>query len=222
MQQPSLKIAPSLLSADFSRLADQVQVSEAGGADWHHCDIMDGHFVPNITFGPLILKAVKKVATKPLDVHFMITDPLKYIDPFVDAGADYITFHVEIAERPEKVIEAIRAKKIGCGITLRPSTPFDRILPFIQSVDMVLIMTVEPGFGGQKIIREVFPNIRRLRELGFKGELQIDGGISLETIQDVVALGANNLVAGSAVYGSPDPAGAVRALKAKAAAVLKS
>jgi ribulose-phosphate 3-epimerase len=206
VSQHPVRIAPSLLSADFSVLADEVRVVEAGGADWLHLDVMDGHFVPNLTFGPFIVAAVKKVATRPLDVHLMITDPWQYRDAFLDAGADHFTFHVEVADRGDAVglLEAVRARGCKAGMSLQPDTEPARLQPYLPHLDLVLVMSVFAGFGGQKFMPEVLPKVPALRRLGFEGEITIDGGIGPQTIARAAAAGVNVFVAGSAVFGATD------------------
>jgi ribulose-phosphate 3-epimerase len=207
-------IAPSLLSCDFSQVGAEVKEVEQAGAEWLHLDIMDGHFVPNITIGPLVVKAIRKVTGLFLDVHLMIEDPLKYAPAFARAGADLINFHIEAAPEPEKVIEEIRRLGKKAGVTIKPNTPVDSIRNVLDKVDMVLIMSVEPGFAGQQFMPEVLPKVTYLRELmGPQADIQIDGGITLETVGEAARAGANNFVAGSAVFGKSDRAAAVAGLR---------
>lgn len=213
-------IAPSILAADFSKLGEEVRAVEAAGADMIHVDVMDGHFVPNLTFGPPVVAAIKKVASRPLDVHLMITDPWKYRDPFLDAGADAFTFHVEVAERGDAhgLIEAVKARSVLAGMSLQPDTPVERLRPFLDRLDLVLIMSVFAGFGGQKFMPEVVGKARALRRWGFRGEISMDGGIALPTIAESAAGGTNVFVAGTAVFGAPDRKARIAELRARAEA----
>ena len=200
-----VKIAPSILSADFARLGQEVAEAEAGGADYIHVDVMDGHFVPNITIGPLVVKAVRRATSLPLDVHLMIEAPERYLSDFCDAGANGLTVHVETCPHLHRTIEQI--KDLGCraGVTLNPSTPPSSLEEILPYVDLVLVMTVNPGFGGQSFIEGTLSKIRRVRamldELGSEAELEVDGGIDEETTPLVVKAGATVLVAGSAIFG---------------------
>ncbi len=212
-------IAPSILSADFGRLADDVQAVEAAGADWIHVDVMDGHFVPNITIGPLVADAVRKATSLPVDVHLMIESPDMYLEDFVKAGADRITVHQETCPHLHRTLQRIRDLGALPGVALNPSTPLATLQDVIPYLELVLVMTVNPGFGGQAFIPTSTKKIRAARELLEKegrGEvpIQVDGGVGPETASRVVGAGANVLVAGSAVFGHPDGAGeGVRALR---------
>jgi ribulose-phosphate 3-epimerase len=201
-------IAPSILSADFGRLAEEVRDVEAGGADYIHVDVMDGHFVPNITLGPLIVKAVRASTRLPLDVHLMIDNPERYIDDFVRAGADYITVHAEASRHLHRTIQRIKEHGIKAGVALNPHTPLEIIKHVIPEVDLVLLMTVNPGFGGQSFIPAVLDKIRELRLLADKYkpelEIEVDGGIQPETARACREAGANVLVAGSGIYDQPN------------------
>lgn len=206
-------IAPSILSADFGRLAAHVQEVEAAGADWIHVDVMDGHFVPNITIGPLVAHAVSQATDLPLDVHLMIEEPDRYLGPFVDAGADRITVHQEACPHLHRTLQEIRGLGAVAGVALNPATPVDCLRDVVQDLEMVLIMTVNPGFGGQKFIPRSPTKLGQLeallREEGRGGlDIQVDGGIDETTAPVVVGAGANVLVAGSAVFGHPDGASA--------------
>jgi ribulose-phosphate 3-epimerase len=215
-----LRIAPSLLAADFTKLGDEVRSVEAGGADWLHLDVMDGHFVPNLTFGPFVCAAIDKVATKPLDVHLMITDPWQYADAFLDAGADCLTFHVEVAGRGDAhaLLRRIRARGAKAGLSLQPDTPVEALRPFVADLDLVLVMSVFAGFGGQKFLPDVLPKVAALRAMGFQGEVSMDGGIGPGTIAAAAKAGVNVFVAGTAVFGAPDRAARITELRQLAAA----
>ena len=206
-------IAPSILSADFSKLGDEIRAVDKAGADWIHVDVMDGHFVPNITIGPLVVKSVRPVTKLPLDVHLMIDNPEKYVESFARAGSDMITFHIEsLGEDPKEVIRLIRYFKKKVGVSIKPKTELKLIEPILQSVDMVLIMTVEPGFGGQEFIFDCLPKIEQLRKI-FKKDIQVDGGINELTAKEIIEKGANVIVAGSAVFGAKDYAAAIKKLR---------
>ena len=199
-----IKIAPSILSADFGRLAEQVAEAEHAGADYVHVDIMDGHFVPNITMGPLVVSAVRRATSLPLDVHMMIESPERYVDEFVDAGADIITVHVEACTHLHRVVHQIRESGAKAGTAINPATPPSAVDEVLADLDQVLVMTVNPGFGGQAFIHGVVDKIRRVRarldSLGLPADLEVDGGISAATARTAVDAGARVLVAGSAIY----------------------
>ena len=220
----SILLAPSILSADFARLGDAVAAAERGGADLIHVDVMDGHFVPNITIGPPVVKSLKRVAKVPLDVHLMIADPDKYIGPFADAGASMISVHVEVLPHLHRTIHAIKALGVKAGVVLNPSTPVVDISEVAGDVDFVLIMSVNPGFGGQTFIPRSESKVAEVRALldsaGNFGAIEIDGGIDITTVGRVVKAGARMLVAGNAIFGSADPERAARELKAAAIAAL--
>jgi len=211
----TVKIAPSLLSADFARLAEEIDRVEAAGADWLHLDVMDGHFVPNLTFGPAVVKAVRRVTKLPLDVHLMIERPADFIVPFAEAGADYLTVHVETGGDLKRVLGRIREMGVHPAVSLNPPTPLEAVEPYLSLVDMVLVMSVNPGFAGQEFIRDVLPKLRALsgRPRGYI--LEIDGGINRDTAAEAAAAGAEVLVAGSAVFGATDPAAAIAAIRAR-------
>lgn len=215
MNMPSLKIAPSILSADFARLRDEIEMVSVAGADLLHLDVMDGHFVPNITFGPCVVEAVKKVTSIPLDVHLMITDAEKYLKTFVAAGSDWITFHIEAVANPHQFIEQAKNLGVKVGVSLKPLTPVTALKEILPEVDLILIMSVEPGFGGQKFQSAVLSKITELRQqYQFLADISIDGGINLETAPLAVEAGANILVAGSAIFHADDPESVIRKFKA--------
>ncbi len=209
----AVKIAPSLLAADFAHLADEVTRVEKAGCDLLHIDVMDGHFVPNLSVGPLIVKAVRSVTKLPLDVHLMIERPDRYIQSFVEAGADHITFHAEACfGNLHECIEIVHSFHVGCGVSLKPETPLNRIEEHLKDINLVLLMTVNPGFGGQKFMPEVMEKVRRLRTV-FDGDIQVDGGINRETAPQALDAGANILVAGTAIFGRTDTAQAISDLR---------
>ncbi len=202
------KIAPSILSADFTKLGEEIKAVEKAGADYIHIDVMDGHFVPNITVGPMIVKAARKATNLPLDVHLMIENPERYIDDFVKAGSDLITVHVETVTHLHRVLGVIRDAGVKAGASLNPATPLSSIEHVLKHLDMVVLMTVNPGFGGQSFIPEVLPKIEKLRKvIGQKGmevDIEVDGGINVKNIGQVAQAGANIFVAGNAIFGSKD------------------
>ena len=214
-----IKVAPSILSADFSRLGEEVAAIEKAGADWLHVDVMDGRFVPNITLGPLIVKAVRKVTKLPLDVHLMIVEPERYVDAFAEAGADTITVHVEASTHLHRTLCHIKSLGKRAGVVLNPSTHEDTLRYVIDVADLVLVMSVNPGFGGQSFIRAVLPKVAAIRSMidasGRAIDLEIDGGITKETAPDAIAAGARVLVAGSAVFtgGEAGYAAAIAAIR---------
>lgn len=214
----SVKIAPSILSADFGRLAAEIQAVEQAGADLIHVDVMDGRFVPNITIGPLVVEAVKRSATRPLDVHLMIVEPEKYIGDFVKAGADIITVHQEACPHLNRTLQQIRAAGAKPSVVLNPSTPLSALEEVLGDVDQVLLMSVNPGFGGQSFITSTIDKVRRLRAmLNARGltqvDIEVDGGINPQTARQVVEAGANVLVAGNAVFKAKDYGAAVASLR---------
>lgn len=212
------KIAPSILSADFAKLGDEIKEVERGGADWIHVDVMDGHFVPNITIGPLIVDAIRPHTTLPLDVHLMIEKPEQYVPVFAKAGADWITVHAEACTHLHRVIHLIKEQGVKAGVALNPATPLSAIEEVLEDLDMVLIMTVNPGFGGQSFIENTLSKITRLRNmLDARGlqhvHIEVDGGVNEETVARVVQAGADVLVAGSAVFGQQDRKAAMERIR---------
>lgn len=212
-----IKIAPSILAADFAKLGEEVKEVEAAGAELIHIDVMDGHFVPNISFGSIALEAIRPLSTLPMDVHLMIDNPDQYIEQFAKAGADYITVHVEACRHLHRTIQLIRSFGVKPGVVLNPHTPIETIQHVLEDVDMVLFMTVNPGFGGQKFIESVVPKVAALsaiiKERGLNIEIEIDGGINAETIVPCAKAGATIFVAGSAIYSKEDRAQALQQIK---------
>jgi ribulose-phosphate 3-epimerase len=244
---PPVRIAPSLLAADFSRLKDEIQKVEAGGADMLHLDVMDGHFVPNLTIGPVVVEWVRKVTALPLDCHLMIMEPEKYVGAFADAGADSVTFHAEavaqdyarkykergwamtlpckqlfVERRAEETIAILRGKGKRVGLAVNPDTEAEAAAELLPKVDMVLAMTVWPGFGGQKFIESVVPKVARLRKLSPTVDLEVDGGLNPETVRQAAGAGANVIVAGTATFRSSDIPGVIRALRENAETALRA
>lgn len=220
MKAGTLQIAPSLLSADFAALGAAIAVAERGGADLIHVDVMDGHFVPNITIGPPVVKALKRVARVPLDVHLMIEHPDRYVEAFVAAGAASVTVHAEAAVHLHRTIQLIKSLGAQAGVALNPATPVSALEQIAGDVDYVLVMTVNPGFGGQTFIPRSESKVRAVRDLldreGSRAPIEVDGGIDVHTAPGIVAAGADILVAGNAVFGASDPARAIRDLRAAA------
>ncbi len=208
------KIVPSILSADFSVLPDLLTLMREKGCDTLHLDVMDGHFVPNITFGPIIVDAVRKLWKGMLDVHLMIEEPWLHVEKFAEAGSDLLTFHVETGE-VARTLQKIRAAKTEAGLSLNPPTPIQALEPFLSDVDLVLVMSVNPGFGGQEFIPDVLPKIRKLRELNTDGRyiVEVDGGIKSENVRSVTDAGADWVVCGSAIFSNPDPRKAITEMR---------
>ncbi len=223
MSATPIRIAPSLLSCDFARIADELSAMEAAGADWHHVDVMDGHFVPNLTIGPPVVSKIHEAAGIPLDVHLMITDPLRYAEPFAKAGAHVLTFHAEVCETEaaaREVAGAFRDHGVPLvGVSVNPATPIERVADYLDAVDLVLVMSVFPGFGGQSFMPEVLPKVEWLRARGYEGLVEMDGGLNRETLPLCVAAGADVLVAGSAIYGAADWAATIAEFRALAEGV---
>ncbi len=211
------KVAPSLLAADFTRLAEEIQFINDSEADWLHLDVMDGRFVPNITFGMLMVDAARKICNKPLDVHLMIEEPEKYISDFRKAGADIITVHIEACPHLHRTLQQIRETGAQAGVALNPHTPVSALEDVIEDLDLVCVMSVNPGFGGQKFIYNTLPKLRRLKDLitvrNAQVLIEVDGGVGLQNAEKILQAGADVLVAGSSVYKAEDPADAVARLK---------
>jgi ribulose-phosphate 3-epimerase len=218
----SIRMAPSILSADFAALGRDVEAAARGGADQIHVDVMDGHFVPNITIGPPVVRALKRITRLPLDVHLMIEDPDRYLDAFIDAGASMLSVHVEVLPHLHRTLTAIKARGVKAGVVLNPSTPVSSLEEVAGEVDFVLIMSVNPGFGGQSFIPRSVHKIRAMRALldaaRNPAPIEVDGGVDLNTVARVVEAGADWLVAGSAIFGGGQPEEATRTLKAAAVA----
>jgi ribulose-phosphate 3-epimerase len=212
------KIAPSILSADFSRLGEEISAVEAGGADWIHIDVMDGHFVPNITIGPGVITSLRKITKLPFDVHLMIENPYRYVEDFAAAGSDIITVHAEATHHLHRTLAMIRDMGIKAGVSLNPGTPLVQVEPILTDLDLLLIMTVNPGFGGQQFIGSMLPKIRKAREMITAASpatiLEVDGGVNLENIKTIAEAGADVAVAGTSIFGSKDYHSTITTLKA--------
>lgn len=213
-----LLLAPSILTADFGRLADEVR-SVSDYVDWFHLDVMDGHYVANLTFGPSTVEAVRRACDQPIHVHLMIESPETYVRQFVEAGADRISFHPEVTDDPGAVIADIKTLGAGAGLAVHPDVGLDPVVPFLGDLDVLLMMTVRPGFGGQPFLDEVLPQIARARALvdegGHRAEVEVDGGIKLETVERAVTAGGRILVSGSAVFDGADPRAAAKRMRAR-------
>ncbi|MGA2317095.1 MAG: ribulose-phosphate 3-epimerase [Thermodesulfobacteriota bacterium] len=211
------KIAPSILSADFSRLGDEVRAVERAGADVIHVDVMDGHFVPNITIGPLVVQGLKKLTSMPLDVHLMIENPERYVEPFAQAGSDWITIHAEVCPHLKRMIKKIRQLNVRPGIVLKPATPIKTLYPVLDDIDLVLIMSVNPGFGGQPFIPSTLKKIERLRKIidqnQYPLEIEVDGGVKIENIREVSIAGGDIFVVGTGLFKTKDYEETIRKLR---------
>ncbi len=212
-----IKIAPSVLAADYANL--ETELKKCSDAQYIHLDVMDGHFVPNISIGAPVIKAIKAVTKVPFDVHLMISEPLRYIDDFADAGADIICFHIESESDTQKTIDKIIESGCKAAVALKPKTPASAVIPYIDKLAMVLVMTVEPGFGGQSFMADMMPKIEEIRKAAPDIDIEVDGGINAETIKTAAAAGANVFVAGSAVFKSEDPKKTIETLKENAKSV---
>ncbi len=216
-----IKISPSILSCDYAKMGEEFETMKRCGADWLHIDVMDGHFVPNITLGAPIVKCMRKYSDLVFDVHLMISDPKKYIPDFAKAGADVITFHIESDSPVEETIDLIRSLGCVAALAVKPGTPVETVFPYLEKLGMVLVMTVEPGFGGQSFMEDMMPKVAALRSeinrRGLSTDIQVDGGISLSTVETAASAGANVLVAGSAIFGAEDPQAMIAELRSRAA-----
>jgi ribulose-phosphate 3-epimerase len=212
-----IKVAPSILSADMLHLSDEIKAIELAGANWLHIDIMDGHFVPNLTFGPKLVSSLKKITNLPLDVHLMIDNPQSFIENFAKAGADNITVHSEVTVPIPQLFELVKSQGKSFGVSIKPDTPLDSIIDFLDEIDIILIMTVYPGFGGQEFIDSVVPKIAEAARLklenGYRYEIEVDGGLNDRTVKTAVANGASMIVAGNYIFGSSDYKKAIDSLR---------
>lgn len=212
-----IKIAPSILSSDFTRLGDEIELLQKSECEYIHIDVMDGNYVPNLTIGPMVIKAIRERSTKTFDVHLMVLNPIELVDLYIDAGADMITFHPETTPHLHRGIQYIKSKKVKVGLALNPSTPLNVIEHVISDIDMVLLMTVNPGFGGQSFIPAMNEKIKKLKSMitasGFNIDIEVDGGINADNIEEIVRSGANVIVAGSAVFDARNPIDNIRNLK---------
>ena len=211
-----IQLAPSILTADFARIGDEVR-SVSDIVDWFHLDVMDGHYVPNLTFGPSTVEAINRWCERPLHVHLMITDPSRYAPEFAAAGADRISFHPEVVDEPDAVIDELEALGVGAGLAVHPDVPISRVAPYVERLDVLLMMTVRPGFGGQKFLAEVLPKIidakRLIQEKGARADIEVDGGVNASTIDQVVEAGVDIVVAGSAIFDGLDAPVAAKKLR---------
>jgi len=212
-QGKNVWIAPSILSADFSKLGEEINDVEKGHCELLHVDVMDGHFVPNLTIGPPVIKSIRKITRTPLDVHLMIDEPIQYIEDYRKAGSDWITVHAEATSNLEATLKQIKKSGAKVGVSVKPKTPIDGIVPYLALLDLILVMTVEPGFGGQEFMPEMMDKVRALKRHKFMGKISVDGGVSVKTASLVVDAGADILVAGTAVFSQKDRAQAIADLR---------
>ena len=212
VEKNKILISPSILSADFAHLAEEIRDVEKAGCEMIHVDVMDGHFVPNLTIGPPVVEAIRRVTKLTLDVHLMIDEPLQYVDEFIKAGSDIVTFHVEATKKVGETLDKIKKGGAKAGLSVKPKTGIDAVYPFLSSVDLVLVMTVEPGFGGQSFMPEMMDKIKQLKKR-FSGHISVDGGINSRTASQALQAGANVLVAGTAIFSQKDRAQAIQLLR---------
>ncbi|MDI6839791.1 MAG: ribulose-phosphate 3-epimerase [bacterium] len=206
-----VQIAPSLLSCDFSCLEHEIRTVEVAGADLLHLDVMDGHFVPNLTFGPVVIKGIRKLTSLPLDAHLMVETPERWVEKFISAGVDWISFHIEVAKNPKQVINLVKSSRLKVGLAINPPTPLESIINWVNDVDFILVMTVNPGFGGQEFISEPLEKVKALSKMGVM--VEVDGGVNLSNVSKVADAGASTIVSGAGVFNTKDPGTTLKKLK---------